>query len=762
MVGEGLESFRPEAAVMAEALSGEQLFARLMLAMAVVIIAARLLGIVVARLGQPRVMGEVLAGILLGPTLLGTVAPEATGVLFPQQVTELLRGAADIGLAFYMFLVGLELDPRLLRGRVRQAAIVSNASVAVPMLAGVGLAVVLHDRFAPPGVPLLPFALFLGVSMSITAFPVLARILVERRMLQRPIGALAMAAAAVDDVTAWGLLAIATAAATTIGMGSHEARDPLLVIGLAIAFCLVMATFVRRLLARAATAVDEAGQVPLAWIGALFVGVLLSAAAAGLIGIAPIFGAFVVGLVMPRREALTRGVAVRIEDFVSIVLLPLFFAVAGLSADIFLLRDPALVGVALVLVAVAIGAKLLTAAGAARLTGMTGRESLAIGALMNTRGLTELIVLSIGLELGVIDQALYTMLVIMALVTTFMAGPLLRLIDPSGALTAGTAADELEAEAALEAPGAARPERAIVAVALVGRHLRDVLSIAAPLAASEPRRELFAVRLLDAEDLATGIAALNQRRAEAEAELAEARGSGDPANPPVTAVLTSSRPGRDLVRIAGPDRVDLLVVDGRRSLGGGVLGGPVRSLLLDAPCDVAVLVRRGDGGVALDASRPIAVPFGGGEHDWAALELGSWLATSVGAPLRLVGVARPGDRTDGDPGRLLANASVVLQQLTGVVAETRVLDPADGSLLSAADDAALLVVGLSARWRDEGLGAVRTVLAREAPGPVLFVRRGSRPGVLAPPDDLTRFTWSFAGAGGPVARPAGAGETEGA
>jgi hypothetical protein len=453
-------------------------------------------------------------------------------------------------------------------------------------------------------------------------------------------------------------------------------------------------------------------------------------------------------------------VAVRIEDFVSIVLLPLFFAVAGLSADIFLLRDPALIGVALVLVVVAIGAKLLAAAAAARLTGMTGRESFAIGALMNTRGLTELIVLSIGLELGVIDQALYTMLVIMALVTTFMAGPLLRLIDPTGALTAGTAADELEAEAALEAPAAARPERAIVAVALVGRHLPDVLAIATPLAASEPRRELLVVRLLEAGDLATGIGALNQRRAEAEAELAAARGASDVARPPVTAVLTSPRPGRDLVRIAGPDRVDLLVVDGRRSLGGGVLGGPVRSLLLDAPCDVAVLVRRSDGGVALDAARPIAVPFGGGEHDWAALELGSWLATSVGAPLRLLGVARPGG--DGDPGRLLANASVVLQQLTGVVAETRVLDASDGSLLSAADDAALLVVGLSARWRDEGLGETRNVLAREAPGPVLFVRRGSRPGVLAPPDDMTRFTWSFAGAGGPVARSAGAREAEGA
>jgi Kef-type K+ transport system membrane component KefB len=762
-VGEG-DLARVVDAAATGGLSGEELFARLMLAMAVIILAARVVGIIVARVGQPRVMGEVLAGILLGPTLLGALAGDVSKVLFPDEVKALLGGAADIGLAFYMFLVGLELDPRLLRGRVRQAAIVSNASVAVPMLCGVGLAVVLHDGYAPAGVPLLPFALFLGVSMSITAFPVLARILVERRMLRRPIGALAMAAAAVDDVTAWSLLALASATAATIGMGSEPARHPALVIGLAVLFSVFMATVARRVLARAASAVDEAGHVPAAWLGAIFVGVLLSAAAAGTIGIAPIFGAFVMGLVMPRREALSRDVAVRIEDFVSIVLLPLFFAVAGLKADILMLRDVDLIGLTLVLVGVAIAAKFLTAAAAARLTGMGGRESLAIGALMNTRGLTELIVLSIGLDKGVIGADLYTMLVVMALVTTFMTGPLLRLIDPRGELTSGSAADELADEVRREpAPAAAPlPERAILVVALVGHHLRDLLTVAGALARSEPRREVIAVRLLEPGELAAGVAELNQRRVDAEAELAAARAGGASGDAPLrTAVLTSPSPARDLVRLAGPERIDILLVDGRRSLRGGVLGGPIRSLLEEAPSDVAVLVRRRDRAVSLEPGRPIVVPFGGAEHDWAALELAAWLAGSAGTTIRLVAVARPDGSPDSDPGRLLATTAVVLQQLTGVVAETRVVEPGPG-VLASADDAAVLVVGLSGRWREEGLGEVRTRLAEQTAAPVLFVRRGARPGALAPRDDMTRFTWSFAGAGGPpgagsVAQPDGSG-----
>jgi Kef-type K+ transport system membrane component KefB/nucleotide-binding universal stress UspA family protein len=737
----------------APALSSEEVFARLMLSIAGVIIAARVVGIVVARLGQPRVMGEVLAGILLGPTLFGALSPAAFDLIFPTQIRPLLGGAADIGLAFYMFLVGLELDARLLAGRVRQAAIISNASVVVPMAIGIAVAIPLHETLAPTGIPLLPFALFLGVSMSITAFPVLARILVERNMLRHPIGAMALAAAAVDDVTAWGLLALASATATaTVASGSEQLPPGLAivrVVGLAVVFCVFMATVVRRGLSRLATAFEMAGQVPAVWVGLIFVGVLLAAGVAGSIGVAPIFGAFVMGLAMPRREALTRDVSRRLEDFVGIVLLPLFFAVAGLKANIFKIIDPTLIGLTLLLIGIAIGTKFLSAAAAARITGMGGRESLAIGALMNTRGLTELIVLTIARDRGIIDERLFTMLVIMALVTTFMAGPLLRLIDPGGALTTHPAENVVDDAAAAPAAPTAPKEHAIVVVALDSPNLADLLAIAEPLAGTEPNRELIAVSLLEPSPISTGVAELDRRHQEARKVLEGFR-PGVTRSGIVygTASLTSPHPARDLVRLAGNDRVDLILVDGRRPVfGGDILGEPVRSLLEEAPPDVAVLLGRPDRSVQSRPEQPIVVPFGGAEHDWAALELGSWLAKALGRSIRLLGAAE-GER---DPSRLLGNASVVLQQLTGLAAEIRIVDRSEAGLSEAVSDASFLVLGLSTRWREEGLGAVRTELAEKVPVPVLIVRRGSRPGVLAPRDELTRFSWSYTGGATPAA-----------
>ncbi len=406
-----------EAATAAKKRSGEETFGRLMVAIAVVLLVARLVGAAFRRIGQPQVMGEVLAGILLGPTLLGAIVPEAKDYLFPTDIVPLISAAASIGLAFYMFLVGLELDPAILRGRIAQAAVVSNASVVLPMMLGIAVAVPLFLVIGPDS-DFLPFALFMGVAMSITAFPVLARILIERRMLKRPVGAMSLAAAAVDDVTAWCLLALATATAGGEGFGKVG-----LVIGLAIVFCLAMAFFARPLLGRVSTAYDEAGRIPAGWIATIFVGILLSAYVSQSIGIAAIFGAFVMGLIMPRRADLTADVTRRIEPFVVTVLLPLFFVVTGLRTEFGLLDRPALWGIALLLLVIAIAGKFLGAALAARFVGMRWRESAALGALMNTRGLTELIVLNIGLEFGVITPALFTMLVIMAIVTTFMTAP---------------------------------------------------------------------------------------------------------------------------------------------------------------------------------------------------------------------------------------------------------------------------------------------------------------------------------------------------
>ena len=294
------------------------------------------------------------------------------------------------------------------------------------MMLGIAVALPIYELVGPDK-DFVAFALFMGVAMSITAFPVLARILVERRMLKRPVGALALACAAIDDVTAWFLIALAIAVATA---GRRRATCSQ-TIGLAVAFCLFMAALVRPLLGRVSTALRRGRP------RARRAGSRRSSPASCCrptsteeIGIALIFGAFIMGMIMPRNAGLTEDVTHRIEDFVVIVLLPLFFAYTGLRTDIGLLDRPILWLITLVLIVVAIVGKLFGAMIAARVTGFDWRASAVIGTLMNTRGLTELIVLNLALEKGVISNALFAMLVIMALVTTFMAGPMLAPARP--------------------------------------------------------------------------------------------------------------------------------------------------------------------------------------------------------------------------------------------------------------------------------------------------------------------------------------------
>ena len=713
--------------------SGEETFGRLMLAIAAIILAARVSGAALRRVGQPQVMGEVLAGILLGPTLLGAIAPEFQAYLFPPDIVPLLSGAAQIGLAFYLFLVGMELDPRILRERVGQALFISNVSVAFPLALGFLAALVVYPLLAPD-VDYLPFALFMGVAMSITAFPVLARILIERRMLKRPVGALAMAGAAIDDVTAWALLALATAVAGT-GSGSHV----FVVIGLATAFTAGMFLIVRPLLKRVSTAYDEVGHVPALWLGAIFVAVLLSAFLAQQIGIAAIFGAFVMGLIMPRHAGLTDDVSSRLEDFVVMVLLPLFFIITGLRTEVGALNRPVLWLITLGLIAVAIVGKWVGAMAAARYGGFGLRESAAIGALMNTRGLTELIVLNIGLELGLVSPTLFTMLVIMALVTTFMAGPALRWIDPQKLFSSPP---EEEVREAMAEEGV-EPRHSVVVSAQDGRNLDALLAIAEPLATTEPPRELIIARLVATLAIAPGPASDERelRRATEEVnarrDLLRERGIDARA-----VAFTTPDVGEDLVQLGSDEYVDLLLVDGRRPLlGPGVPAGEIGAALEHAPCDVGVLVE-GAGLPKIDAQDPVVVPFGGAEHDWAALELGSWIAAARGAPLKLLGASSE-NGAGRDASRLLANASLVVQQLAGIAAEP-VLTRPGSEVIRASEGAGLLVVGLSERWREEGLGPVRAEIVKAAPAPILLVRRGTRAGALAPREDMTRFKWSRA------------------
>ena len=726
--------------------SAEDTFGRFMLAIAAVILAARLVGTALAKVGQPRVMGEVLAGILLGPTLLGAVWPEAKDYLFPPDIIPLLSGAAQIGLAFYLFLVGMELDPRLIQKNATRAAFMSNVSVAFPMALGLLVAPVVYRELAPDK-DYLPFALFMGVSMSITAFPVLARILVEKRMLKRPVGALAMASAAIDDVTAWTLLAFATAVASA-GSGLEWLR----VIGLTIAFTLGLFLLVRPVLARVAVAYDEVGYTPQLWMGIIFVGVLFSAYVSRQIGVAAIFGAFLMGLIMPRHAGLTADVNRRLEDFVTTVLLPLFFVVTGLKTQVGALNRWSLWGICLLLIAIAIVGKWIGAMGAARWGGLSWRDSNAFGALMNTRGLTELIVLNIGLDLGLISQNLFTMLVVMALVTTFMAGPALRLLDPKGELSEPPEEEFRRLRGEEPMPAALVPQRSVIVAPQDDTSVAALLALGEPLARSQPPREIILVRLLHPQTLSTGLGREERNIERATADLNEYREELIEHGVQSRAVaFTSPDAGYDLVRLSTEQDVDLVLLNGRRPLlGEAVPRGDVGTVLEQAPCDVAVLVER-QGMPTIDAEHPVFVPFGGADHDWAALELAAWIASVQQAPLKLLGASHNGSAQAGgdgagesrDASRLIANASLVVQQLAGITAEPVLVEPGP-QVVEAAKGAGLLVIGLSERWRDEGLGPVRSEIAKTAPAPVLFVRRGERPGALAPKDNMTRFRWSSA------------------
>ena len=387
---------------------------------ALILVAARGAGAVAAKLGQPRVIGELAAGIALGPTLLGAVPGDLSAVLFPEAARAGLDAIGRLGLVLFMFLVGLELDLRAVpRGRL--VALTGVGSALVPFAAGVAIAPILFAAHPPPaGIGALPFALFLGVALSITAFPVLARILIERDLHHTPLGNLAMGAAAVNDLLGWCLLAIVLAAVSAAGPWA----GPLAVGGTAALAAFLLWTRSRvlpRLLTRAPVAVAVGGALACAGI--------TDAA-----GTHVIFGAFLFGLLWPREPGSAAAeVRAKLTPPVTWLLLPVFFALPGLGMNLRVIDAGGLGSLALILV-VAIGAKVTGAAAGAWLGGLRAHSALAVGSLMNTRGLMELIVLNLGYEIGVLDARLYAVLLLMAIATTVMTDPVLRALRPDTAL----------------------------------------------------------------------------------------------------------------------------------------------------------------------------------------------------------------------------------------------------------------------------------------------------------------------------------------
>jgi Kef-type K+ transport system membrane component KefB len=396
----------------------------LLLQIITIIVVARIVGLLFRLISQPMVIGEITAGIILGPSLFGYYFPEFSSFLFPVQSLGNLQFLSQIGLILFMFIVGMELDLKVLRHRASDAVIISHASIIIPFTLGVCLAYFLYVNLAPGNINFLSFGLFMGISMSITAFPVLARIVQERGMTKTRVGSLAITCAAADDITAWSILAAVIA---IVKAGSFV--NSIFTIGLAVVYIFLMLRVVKPFLKKLGEIHSSKENLSKHIVAVFIVVLFLSALTTEFIGIHALFGAFFAGVVMPDNAKFRSIFIEKLEDVAVVLFLPLFFVYTGLRTQIGLLNDVALWTDFAMIILVAVTGKFLGSALAARFVGQSWKDSWSIGALMNTRGLIELVVLNIAFDLGVLSAEIFAMLVLMALITTFMTGPALAFIN---------------------------------------------------------------------------------------------------------------------------------------------------------------------------------------------------------------------------------------------------------------------------------------------------------------------------------------------
>jgi Kef-type K+ transport system membrane component KefB/nucleotide-binding universal stress UspA family protein len=671
---------------------------------------SRAVGLVFRYFRQPQVMGEMIAGIMLGPSIFGWLAPNIWRNVFPPASIDSLNILSQIGVIFFLFLVGLELDPKLLRRRGHAAVVISHVSIIAPFLLGAGLALILYPRifYDAPHMRFQSVALFMGAAMSITAFPVLARILTERNLHTTKVGAVAITCAAVDDVTAWCMLAFVVAIARANGVYPAALTAVLAAIYVAVMFLVV-----RPFLYRLQIVYDRQGRLSPTIVAIIFMLILASSYTTEAIGIHALFGAFLMGAIMPKGTAFIRALSEKLEDYTVILLLPMFFAFTGLKTQIGLLSSPELWFYTVLITLVACLGKMGGSMFAARSTGLPWREASAIGILMNTRGLMELVILNIGLKEGVITDAVFAMMVIMALVTTALTTPLLHWIYPTRLF--GPAATSLKPreDFSVLIP-VARPENGIalarLAALLIGDPNRGARVFALHL---QPPRERDAYRTaLDEGE--TGDPALAPL-------LAEAAKLHLPTDP--IAFVTRDVSG-DIAKVAAGRSANLVLMGFHKPvIGATILGGTVHRVLTTCPSDVGIFVDRG-----LEQIKRILVPFLGSSHDRLAMELAGRMARKNNAQITVLHVVQPNrdkaldaqsavDRVFADPAqpqpvtfRVVHDASPV----DAVLRETAHYD--------------LVVIGVAEEWGLEShlFGWRPERIARECPVSLMIVRRSQR------------------------------------
>ncbi len=695
--------------------SAHNLVLVLLAQIAVILAACQLAGRLFERIHQPRVMGEMVAGVMLGPSLLGWFWPEAWHTLFPTGSTQFLQLFSQIGVIFFLFLIGLELDPRLLSNRGQAAVVVSHASIVAPLLLGSVLTIYLYPQLFndSPQMRFSSVALFMGAAMSVTAFPVLARILTERNLHKTPVGAVAITCAALADVTAWCMLAFVVGFAQARGIG-----PALVTAALSVVYVATMLIFVRPLLIRLDRVRERQGTLTTGVIGTIFLLVLASAYATEAIGIHALFGAFLMGAIMPKGTQFVRELGHKIEDFTVVLLLPIFFAHTGLHTQIGLLNSTRLWGLTGLIILAACAGKFGGSALASRICGMNWRESAAIGILMNTRGLMELVILSIGRELGVISDAVFAMMVIMAIVTTFLTTPLLNWVYPERMLHA------------VRRRPAGRETFVLVLPVSLPRSVKPLIRIADVITGpDDERRAIIGLHLRRAREQEAYRAAFNDESAEDKAPLNALMEAAVAQNVPVEPVSFVTRePAADIARVAEEQGARLVLMGFHNPvLGQAFLGGTVHRVLELARTDVAIFIDRG----LHEKPRSILVPYMGSPHDRLALDIAGRMGRHSEASVTMLHVTRP-DRAGGPDAsgelrqRVLDDRSYAdPTQRAPVHFKVIAHDDPIAAVLEHAKSFDLVVIGVAEEWglTSHLFGWRAERIARDCPSSLLIMRK---------------------------------------
>ena len=558
-----------------------------------VLLMVRLFGFLFKHIGQPGVIGEIVAGLVLGPSVLGYFFPDVFQALFPPESLTNLELLSQVGLVLFMFVIGMELDFSVLKNKINETLVISHAGILVPFFLGIVASYWIYEEYAAAQTAFLPFALFIGISMSITAFPVLARIIQERNMTKTSLGTLAIASAANDDVTAWCLLAVVIAIAKAGTFASA-----LYAIGLTALYIIIMFMVVRPFLKKVGEVYANQEVINKTFVALILLILIISSTLTEIIGIHALFGAFMAGVVMPPSIGFRKVMMEKVEDIALVFFLPLFFAFTGLRTEIGLINSPALWGVCLLLITVAVAGKLGGCAVAARLVGESWKDSFTIGTLMNTRGLMELVALNIGYEMGVLPPSIFVILVIMALVTTFMTTPLLHLVERIFARREERLSAKLKLVFCFGRPESGRSLLSIFFL-LFGKKMKAAQVVAAhftvgtdlnPLNAEQYARDSFS--LVDEKASELGLSVENRYR--------------------VTDKLV-----QDMIRLARKERPDMFLLGAgskyRPDTAGsnGVLWlslfrDKIDDVMEQVKCPVAVFVNRGYSG-----SSPVSFVLGG-------------------------------------------------------------------------------------------------------------------------------------------------------